>query len=44
VYGPQQEADEIIFLDEIKSLRQTIQGEWLLFGDFNLIYKAEDEQ
>jgi hypothetical protein len=30
-------------LEEVRSLRQAIQGEWLLCGDFNLIYKAEDK-
>jgi hypothetical protein len=43
IYGPQQEADKIIFLEEIRSLRRAIQGEWLLCKDFNLIYKVEDK-
>jgi hypothetical protein len=43
VYGPQNEPDKIIFLEEIKVLWQAIQGEWLLCGDFNLIYKAKDK-
>jgi exonuclease III len=43
VYGPQLEADKIAFLEEIKSLQQGIQGEWLICGDFNLIYKAEEK-
>jgi exonuclease III len=43
VYGSQQEIDKIIFLEEIKALRQAIHREWLLCGDFNLIYKTEDK-
>jgi exonuclease III len=45
VYGPQTEQEKMAFLDEIKNLRQSMQGqdEWLLCGDFNLIYKAEDK-
>jgi exonuclease III len=43
VYGPQLEADKIAFLDELKGLKKSFQGEWLVAGDFNLIYKAEDK-
>jgi hypothetical protein len=43
VYGPQQESDNIIFWEEVRSLRKAIQGERLLCGDFNLIYKTEDK-
>jgi hypothetical protein len=43
VYGPQQEADKIIFLEEIRAMRLAIHGDWLLCRDFNLIYKAEDK-
>lgn len=43
VYGPQQEADKLFFLEELKSLKQNAQDKWLLSGDFNLIYKAEDK-
>jgi hypothetical protein len=43
VYGPQLEVDKIAFLDELKDLRSNIHGEWLISGDFNLIYKAEDK-
>jgi exonuclease III len=45
VYGPQSEQDKISFLEEIKTLRQGLhdQPEWLIVGDFNLIYKADDK-
>ena len=43
VYGPQEDRDKLSFLDEIKGLRQIVQVEWLIVGDFNLIYKAEDK-
>jgi hypothetical protein len=40
VYGPQVEAEKIAFLEEIKTLKQSIHGNgW----DFNLIYKEEDK-
>jgi exonuclease III len=40
-YGPQQEADKIVFLDELNAMQHGVQGEWLVAGDFNLIYKAK---
>jgi exonuclease III len=43
VYRPQSEADKFAFLDELKGLKQSIQGEWLIVWDFNLIYKVEDK-
>jgi exonuclease III len=39
-YGPQSEQEKISFLEEIETLHQE---EWLVCGDFNLIYKAEDK-
>jgi exonuclease III len=43
VYSPQSEVDKIAFLDELKGLKQSSKAEWLVAGDFNLIYKAEDK-
>jgi hypothetical protein len=43
VYGPQTDQDKISFLQEITNIRQQIMEEWLLIGDFNLIYRAEDK-
>lgn len=31
------------FLSEIKDLKDRGKKEWLIIGDFNLIYKAEDK-
>jgi hypothetical protein len=31
------------FLQEIKDLRQHVLPAWLLLGDFNLIYRAQDK-
>ena len=41
VYGPQTDSDKILFMQEIKDLRQQVLPVWLLLGDFNLIYRAE---
>jgi endonuclease/exonuclease/phosphatase family metal-dependent hydrolase len=43
VYGPQTYPEKENFLDKLKALQSTMQGEWLVSGDFNLIYKTEDE-
>lgn len=43
VYGPQENNEKEIFLDEIKELKARGMKEWLILGDFNLIYKAEDK-
>lgn len=43
VYGPQLEADKVVFLSEIESLQPSMKSEWLIIGDFNLIYKASDK-
>lgn len=31
------------FLEELKNLRNQVLEKWLVIGDFNLIYKAEDK-
>jgi exonuclease III len=43
VYGPQDNQEKEIFLDEVKDLKTRGEKEWLILGDFNLIYKAEDK-
>jgi hypothetical protein len=43
VYGPHTEADKLRFLQELREVRANGAGDWLLCGDFNLIYKAEDK-
>jgi exonuclease III len=43
VYGPQDEADKIAFLAELREIRRLRPEPWLLCGDFNMIYKDEDK-
>jgi exonuclease III len=43
VYGPQEEQEKIIFLDELRQLRLGRVGPWILCGDFNLICMATDK-
>jgi exonuclease III len=43
VYGPQENADKIEFLQELRDLRPLCTGPWMLCGDFNLIYRDEDK-
>lgn len=43
VYEPPSDADKIQFLDEMRSIRTHRLGAWMLCGDFNLIYNAEDK-
>jgi hypothetical protein len=35
--------EKIAFMDEIKALRQRVSGEWLISGNFNLIYRMENK-
>jgi exonuclease III len=43
VYGPQTDALKLQFLQELHLVRQDSAGPWVLGGDFNLIYQAEDK-
>jgi hypothetical protein len=43
VYGPQADELKIQFLHELRSVRSVCHGAWAVGGDFNLIYKAEDQ-
>jgi hypothetical protein len=43
VYGPQEDNEKEVFPEEIKDLKTRGKQEWLILGDFNLIYKAEDK-
>jgi hypothetical protein len=42
VYGPQSDNEKIMFMQEITNLKQIMLPAWLLLGDFNLIYRAQD--
>jgi hypothetical protein len=44
VYGPQGNDEKIAFLQELREVRNVCLGPWMVAGDFNLIYKDEDEQ
>lgn len=43
VYGPQSDADKILFLQEITDLRTHCLPAWLMLGDFNLILNAQEK-
>jgi hypothetical protein len=43
VYGPQSDQDKVLFMQEISGLKQLMLPEWLLLGDFNLIYRKQDK-
>ncbi|CAD6266702.1 unnamed protein product [Miscanthus lutarioriparius] len=43
VYGPQGEAAKLQFLQELKNIPPPENDRWLIVGDFNLIYQAEDK-
>jgi hypothetical protein len=43
VYGPQAEADKVVFMQELRDVQQTAGDRWLLLGDFNLIYRMCDK-
>ena len=43
VYGPQTDPEKIVFMQEISDLKHHMDEQWLLLGDFNLIYRVEDK-
>jgi exonuclease III len=43
VYGPSRDEDKPSFLAELHDLRQVRTSLWLLVGDFNMIYHAQDK-
>ena len=43
VYGPHQDAEKASFLNELREVRSNCTGPWVLGGDFNMIYSAEDK-
>ena len=43
VYGLQEDAQKIMFLDELAARRQLCPGPWLVWGDFNMILHAADK-
>jgi uncharacterized protein with NRDE domain len=43
VYGPQDEAEKTLFLEEITAIRDQYDGAWVIVGDFNLILDEADK-
>uniref|UniRef100_A0A8R7PUW5 Endonuclease/exonuclease/phosphatase domain-containing protein n=1 Tax=Triticum urartu TaxID=4572 RepID=A0A8R7PUW5_TRIUA len=43
VYGPTDHAEKEAFLSEAVAAKPSDDSKWLIFGDFNLIYQAEDK-
>jgi hypothetical protein len=43
VYGPVVDAKKIEFLEELREVGRSLQGPWLVTGDFNMIYRAQDK-
>ena len=43
VYGPQGDVEKLQFLQELAAIPCPAHGRWLILGDFNLIYQAEDK-
>jgi hypothetical protein len=43
VYGTQGDLEKKMFIKELKQLKQPAGTKWLLLGDLNLIYKAQDK-
>jgi exonuclease III len=43
VYGPQGDAAKLQFLQELRNIPPPEHSRWLILGDFNLIYQAEDK-
>jgi exonuclease III len=43
VYGPHQDPLKHSFLQELRDVRETCAGPWVIAGDFNQIYNSEDK-
>ena len=43
VYGPQTDPEKIVIMQEISDLKHHMDEQWLLLGDFNLIYWMEEK-
>lgn len=42
-YGPQEDGDKILFLEELEAIRDACDGPWALTWDFNLILSEADK-
>uniref|UniRef100_A0A453LNM0 Uncharacterized protein n=1 Tax=Aegilops tauschii subsp. strangulata TaxID=200361 RepID=A0A453LNM0_AEGTS len=43
VYGPQDDADKIAFMQELREVHAGYLGPWMVCGDFKLILRDEDK-
>jgi hypothetical protein len=43
VYGPQDDQEKVMFLQELRYIRTVCNGPWLAVGDFNIILQAIDK-
>lgn len=43
VYGPQEDQDKLMFLQELRDLKLLGQNEWMIAGDFNLIARTDEK-
>jgi hypothetical protein len=43
VYGPQEDAHKLLFLEELEAIRDQCSGPWAITGDFNLILNEADK-
>jgi hypothetical protein len=43
VYGPQGDLEKKIVIRELRHLKQQVRSQWLILGDFNLIYMLQDK-
>jgi endonuclease/exonuclease/phosphatase family metal-dependent hydrolase len=43
VYGPQDDGDKIVFLQELRRIKTLVLPEWSIIGDFNLIKNAAEK-
>jgi hypothetical protein len=43
VYDPQGDLEKNMFLRELKRIKPVSQDRWLIIGDFNMVYQAQDK-
>jgi exonuclease III len=43
VYGPQGDLEKKMFLRELRRIKPASQDKWLILGDFNMVYQAQDK-
>jgi endonuclease/exonuclease/phosphatase family metal-dependent hydrolase len=43
VWSSKEKMKKIMFLDELRIIKATCPGPWMVAGDFNLIYRASDK-